>query len=232
MKYKEFFKELEKHEIVLSSQQQNQFKIYQKFLIEENKKINLTSIIEEEEIIDKHFYDSSLVLFYTKLKGTLVDIGTGAGFPGVVLKIINPNIKLVLVEPIKKRCLFLEKLIIELGLKDVEIVNERGEDYSLKNRGKFDFVTARAVSSLNILIEVSGALVKKDGYFLCLRGKDGLVDIKNASKALKIMGFSVQKIVETTLYDGSARVISLFKKDKETPKSFPRKYNIIKKNPL
>lgn len=232
MKYKEFYKELEKHEIVLSSYQQKQFELYEKILVEENEKINLTSIVETEEVVDKHFYDSSLFLFYKEIKGTLVDVGTGAGFPGVVCKIINPDIKLVLIEPIKKRCLFLEKLVNELGLKDVEIVNARGEDYSIIYRSKFDFVTARAVSNINILIEVCGAMVKKGGYFVCLRGKDGRKEIEEAQKAIKTMGFSVQEIVDASLYDGSSRVISFFKKDKDTPKSFPRKYNIIKKNPL
>ena len=180
MKYEEFFKELEKHEIVLSSYQQNQFKKYEELLKEENEKINLTSITKQEEIVDKHFYDSALFLFYKKIEGSLVDVGTGAGFPGVVVKIINPTIKLVLLEPIKKRCLFLEKLVKELDLKDVEIVNQRAEDYSIIYRSKYDFVTARAVANLNELIEVSGAMVKKDGFFICLRGKDGRQEIDNA----------------------------------------------------
>ena len=232
MNYNEFFKELEKHEIVLSSYQQNQFKKYEEILKEENEKINLTSITKTEEVVDKHFYDSALFLFYKKIEGTLVDVGTGAGFPGVVVKIINPDIKLVLLEPIKKRCTFLEKLIKELDLKDVEIINQRAEDYSIIYRSKYDYVTARAVSNLNELIEVCGAMVKKDGYFICLRGKDGRSEIDNAQKAIKTMGFSVQEIVDASLYDGSSRVISFFKKEKNTDKSFPRKYNIIKKNPL
>ena len=232
MNYNEFFKELEKQGIVLSSYQQNQFKKYEELLVSENEKINLTSITKSEEVVDKHFYDSSLLLFYKDIKGSLLDVGTGAGFPGVVIKIIKPDIKLTLLEPIKKRCLFLEKLVKELDLKDVDIINERAEDYSINNRSKYDFVTARAVSNINILIEVSGAMVKKDGYFICLRGKDGRIEIDNAQKAIKTMGFDVQEIVDASLYDGSSRVISFFKKIKETDKAFPRKYNIIKKNPL
>ena len=232
MNYIEFQNELAKHEIVFSSKQLEQFKIYQEFLVEENNKINLTSIVEEEEIIDKHFYDSSLFLFYKKIDGSLVDVGTGAGFPGVVLKIINPDIKLVLIEPIKKRCLFLEKLIQKLKLNDVEIINERAEDYSLKVREKYDFVTARAVSNVSSLIEVSGAMVKKNGYFICLRGKDGRKEIEESKEAITKMGFSIQDTVDEKLFDGSSRVISFFKKEKETDKVFPRKYSIIKKNPL
>lgn len=232
MEYKEFFKELEKHEIVLSSYQQDQFKKYEKILIEENEKINLTSITKSQEVVDKHFYDSSLFLFYKKIEGTLVDVGTGAGFPGVVVKIIFPDIKLILIEPIKKRCIFLNKLVNELNLKDVEIINQRAEDYSITNRNKYDYVTARAVSNLNELIEVCGAMVKKDGYFICLRGKDGRNEIDKAEKAIKTMGFSIQEIEDASLYDGSSRIISFFKKEKNTDKSFPRKYNIIKKNPL
>ena len=116
---------------------------YEELLKEENEKINLTSITKQEEIVDKHFYDSALFLFYKKIEGTLVDVGTGAGFPGVVVKIINPTIKLVLLEPIKKRCLFLEKLVKELDLKDVEIVNQRAEDYSIIYRSKYDFSCIR-----------------------------------------------------------------------------------------
>lgn len=232
MKYTEFYNELKLHDIVLIDKQKEQFKIYQSYLVQENKKINLTSIVEEEEIIDKHFYDSALGSFNIKLEGSLVDIGSGAGFPGVVLKILYPNLKVVLVEPIRKRCDFLERLIQELDLNDIEVICKRGEDFSLDNRSKFDFVTARAVSSLNILIEVSGALVKKGGTFIALRGKDGAKDIEDAKDALKTMGFAVQENVEASLYDGSMRNIYYLIKEKDTPKSFPRQYSIIKKKPL
>lgn len=232
MNYNDYYKELEKHDIVLSLKQKEQFKKYQEYLIQENKKINLTSIVEEEEIINKHFYDSSLLCFNANLNGSLVDIGSGAGFPGVVIKILYPNLKVTLVEPIKKRCDFLDRLIKYLDLNNIEVICTRGEDFSLKNREKYDFVTARAVSNLNILIEVSGALVKKGGQFIALRGKDGEKDVEDAKNAIKSMGFEVHKNVEMSLYDGSKRNIYYLNKIKDTPKSFPRQYSIIKKNPL
>ena len=232
MNYNEFYNELEKHDIVLSLRQKEQFKKYQEYLVQENEKINLTSIVKEEEIIDKHFYDSSLLCFNISLSGTLVDIGSGAGFPGVVLKILYPDLKVILVEPIRKRCDFLNRLIKELDLFNIEVVCARAEEYSIDNRSKYDFVTARAVSSLNILIEVSGSLVKNGGYFIALRGKDGLKDIEDAKKAINTMGFAVHKNVELSLYDVSIRNIYYLNKEKDSPKSFPRQYSIIKKNPL
>ena len=133
-------------------------------LLDEDKlrkleKVNLTAITGYEEVLDKHFYDSLLGFFDLEMKGTLADIGTGAGFPGVVLKICYPELWVTLVEPIKKRCVFLKELIERLDLKDIEIINERGEDLSIGERETFDYVTARAVSDLSILIEVCGGYI-------------------------------------------------------------------------
>ena len=226
-----FVEELKKRNVVLSDHMMQQLETYASYLKEYNEKINLTAITEHDEIFDKHFFDS-LLLVDRNLKGTLVDVGTGAGFPGVVLKIAFPELKVILVEPIKKRCVFLESLIEKLDLKNIEVVNERGEDYSLKHREEFDYVTARAVSNLNNLIEVCGALVKVGGYFICLRGKDGNQEIEAAKKAIKTMGFEIEKTFEETLFDGSNRVISYFKKTIKTDKKYPRKYSIIKKQSL
>ena len=223
--------ELKKRNVVLSDHMMQQLETYASYLKEYNEKINLTAITEHDEVFDKHFFDS-LLLVDRDLKGTLVDVGTGAGFPGVVLKIAFPELKVILVEPIKKRCVFLESLIEKLDLKNIEVVNERGEDYSLKHREEFDYVTARAVSNLNNLIEVCGALVKVGGYFICLRGKDGNQEIEAAKKAIKTMGFEIEKTFEETLFDGSNRVISYFKKTIKTDKKYPRKYSIIKKQSL
>ena len=123
-------------------------------------------------------------------------------------------------------------MISRLGLKDIEIVNSRGEDYSLVFREKCDFVTARAVSNLNILIEVCGALVKVGGYFVALRGLNGYEEIKNASDAIKKMGFEIEKSSDFLLNDGSKRIIFYLRKKEPTPKMFPRNYSIIKRKPL
>ena len=232
MTKEEFIRELAGSGLSLSSGQLEQLDSYAAFLKEYNEKRNLTAITDYEDVLDKHFYDSLLGFLDLKMEGVLADIGTGAGFPGAVLKICYPDLKVVLVEPIRKRCVFLEELIEKLGLKDIEVINSRGEDLSLVEREKYDYVTARAVSSLDILIEVCGALVKKGGCFVALRGAGGKEEITEASKAIKTMGFEVKEIKEKQLHDGSKRVIGILEKVSETPKKFPRKYSIIKQKPL
>ena len=216
----------------LSDTQVKQLDEYANFLIEYNEKVNLTAITNYEDIIEKHFYDSLLLTTHKDIKGTLVDVGSGAGFPGVVVKIYKPELKVILIEPIKKRCVFLNELIEKLGLKDIEVINERAEDYTKDHRELYDYVTARAVSNLNALIEVCGALVKLNGYFIALRGKEGINEIVNAKKAIKTMGFIEEERFIDELSDNSTRVTAYLKKQERTAKKFPRKYSIIKSNPL
>ena len=232
MTKEEFIKKLSVQNVNLNGVQIEQLDTYASFLKEYNEKINLTAICEYEEVLDKHFYDSLLLSFNKEIKGSLVDVGTGAGFPGVVLKIVYPDLKVILIEPLKKRCVFLNELIEKLGLKDIEVINSRSEDFSLTNREKYDFVTARAVSNLNMLIEICGAMVKIGGYFIALRGLNGKEEIENASLAIKKMGFEVENINEFELNDGSKRIIAYLKKIGPTPKILPRNYSIIKRKPL
>ena len=231
MRIKDLIDALNNRDIILTEKMIDQLNFYAEYLVEYNEKVNLTSITEYEEILDKHFYDS--LLFVDKdTKGTLVDVGTGAGFPGVVVKIVLPELKVILLEPIKKRCVFLESLIEKLGLKDIEVINVRGEDYSLDHREEYDYVTARAVTNLSNLIEICGAMVKVNGCFICLRGKDGIKEIEDASKAINTMRFEVENTKTEHLFNGDQRVISYFRKKDKTPIKYPRKYNIIKRNPL
>lgn len=232
MKKEEFISKLTKRGLCLTDEQIGQLDTYAAFLKEYNEKINLTAITEYEDVLDRHFFDSLLLAFHCELKGSLVDVGTGAGFPGVVLKICYPELKVVLVEPLKKRCIFLNELIEKLGLKDIFVINARGEDFSLENREKFDYVTARAVSNLNVLIEVCGALVKKNGYFIALRGSEGLEELNRAKGAIKIMGFDSESVFEEELNDGSKRIIAYLKKTRSSGPKYPRKYSIIKQKPL
>lgn len=231
MRPEEFKDALKARGIEIDDRMMEQFDLYAKHLKEYNEKINLTAITEYEEVLDKHFYDSLLAM-KGDLKGTLADVGSGAGFPGVVLKIVNPDLHVILIEPIRKRCAFLESLIEELSLKDIEVVCERGEDHSLKHREAYDYVTARAVSNLNSLIEVCGAMVRKDAYFIAMRGKDGRAEIEVAKKAIGTMGFVIEEIRDEEIFNGDRRVIAWLKKEQKTPLKYPRKYNIIKKNPL
>ena len=232
MERETFIKLLSSHGLELSPLQLQQLDDYASFLKEYNEKINLTAITEYEEVLEKHFYDSLLLSFHKEMKGSLCDIGSGAGFPGVVLKICYPELKVDLVEPLGKRCVFLNELIKREGLEGIDVLNVRGEDLSRQAREKYDFVTARAVSSLNVLIEVCGALVKKDGYFIALRGKNGLEELKGAQRAFMEMGFKEEETFEEHLADDSLRIISFYKKKEVTRGKFPRKYSIIKQKPL
>lgn len=231
MKKTEFINECAARGLVLSERQLEQFDAYASFLAEYNEKINLTAITAYEDVLEKHFFDSLLFTFRKELSGTLVDVGTGAGFPGIVCKIAYPELDVLLIEPLKKRCVFLEQLIEKLGLKGIRVENARGEDYVRDHREKYDFVTARAVTNMNGLIEVCGALVKKDGYFVALRGSSGLEELEAASKAISLMGFEEEETFTEELNEGK-RVIAFLKKCKATPKTYPRKYSIIKQKPL
>ena len=232
MNREEFKNKCKERGLALTERQLEQYDEYASFLVEYNEKVNLTAIVEYEAILEKHFYDSLLLSFEKKIEGNFVDVGTGAGFPGVVLKIAYPSLKVILLEPLQKRCVFLNELIKRLGLLDIEVVNVRGEDYSLKKREAFDYVSARAVTNLNALIEVAGTMVKEGGYFIALRGSSGQEEIANANNAISQMGFVIEKTYEERLADGSLRIISFMKKIKETPKKYPRKYSIIKQRPL
>ena len=160
--------------------------IYYEMLYETSKVMNLTTIVELEEAYIKHFYDSLLMSKVVDLTKelTLADIGTGAGFPGLVLKIVYPNLKVILIEPIGKRCKFLQSVIDRLELKDICVVNERAEDAVKKYRESFDIVTARAVASLNILSEICVPFVKINGLFIALKGSSYQEEIDNACQAV------------------------------------------------
>ena len=227
----ELQRKMKERGIILTPDMAKQLDTYAIFLQEYNEKINLTAITDYEEIIDKHFYDS-LLAAEKDLSGTLVDVGTGAGFPGVVLKIAFPELKVILLEPLLKRCVFLEELIGKLGLQGIEVVRGRGEEYSLKHREAYDYVTARAVTNMNKLIEICGAMVKIGGSFIAMRGKDGIAELREAEKAITAMGFEQASLYEEELGGHDQRVIAYLQKIRKTPLKYPRKYNIMKKEPL
>lgn len=209
--------------------------IYYEMLFETSKVINLTTIIELEEAYIKHFYDSLLLSKVVDLNSNikLADIGTGAGFPGLVLKIVYPNLKVTLIEPITKRCKFLQSVIDRLELKDIYVVNERAENAIKEMRETFDIVTARAVSSLNVLVEICVPFVKIDGLFIALKGasyQDEIDAACNAVGKLKIK-LAAKQLFELPSNMGE-RAILLYKKKEQTPNIYPRIYAKIKKNPL
>lgn len=209
--------------------------IYYEMLYETSKVMNLTTIVELEEAYIKHFYDSLLMSKVVDLTKelTLADIGTGAGFPGLVLKIVYPNLKVILIEPIGKRCKFLQSVIDRLELKDIYVVNERAEDAVKKYRESFDIVTARAVATLNILSEICVPFVKINGLFIALKGSSYQEEIDNACQAVGKLKVKLTKkvLLELPLKLGE-RSILVYKKTESTPNIYPRLYAKIKKNPL
>ena len=177
----DFFDALGKQGIVLNDQQQQQFDEYAQMLVEWNKKMNLTAITEIDEIYEKHFLDSLLPSFDMEINGSFCDVGAGAGFPSIPLKIVYPQLKVTIVETLGKRITFLNALCEKLGLKDVVLVHARAEDYAKEHRESFDIVSARAVANLPMLSELCIPLVKLNGTFLALKGANGDEEYENAS---------------------------------------------------
>ena len=230
----EFVNYLESHNLVLTSKQLEQLNTYQQLLKEKNKVMNLTGIVEKDEVFEKHFLDSLLFSFDEDLDDKkCIDVGTGAGFPGLVLAICYPKIKMTLLEPLTKRCHFLEEVVKTLGLTNVIIVNERSEDYCKNNREQYDYAFARAVSKLNLLIEIIVPLLKVNGYFVALKGKIYQEEILDAENALKELSCVVEKVKESTLpSEQDVRGNIFIKKMKKSQLKYPRNYGQIKKRPL
>lgn len=231
-KKEDFFSILKEHDIVLSDRQIFQFEKYAEMLIEWNQKMNLTAITDLDEIYEKHFLDSILPSFDVSLKGSFCDVGAGAGFPSIPLKIIYPDLRITIVETLGKRITFLNALCEKLELKDVECVHARAEEYAKDHRESFDIVSARAVANLTMLSELCIPLVKVGGIFLSLKGANAQEEYDKAKKAISLLGCKEKQRDEKHLSDGSCRVNFVFEKIKSTPKKYPRAFAQIKKNPL
>ncbi|HOP65513.1 MAG TPA: 16S rRNA (guanine(527)-N(7))-methyltransferase RsmG [Bacilli bacterium] len=203
---------------------------YCDFLLEYNKKFNLTSITTREEIYLKHFADSILLMNYIKFDKELVDVGTGAGFPGIIIKIFNKNLKLCLIESNNKKCQFLQELIKELNLTDVKIINTRAEKYSLKNLDKYEIVVSRAVADLKILTELCLPLVKIGGKFIAMKGKT-TAEIENSQKTIQKLNGTITNIYKYKLpiVNHDRSIVEITKKS-NTPKGYPRDYSKIIKS--
>ncbi|GFO98733.1 16S rRNA (guanine(527)-N(7))-methyltransferase RsmG [Lactobacillus helveticus] len=234
-----FILELSKHNFILTDKQKEQFKLYFKFLIEVNEHVNLTRITEENEVYLKHFYDSITPLFVFgdvfKDGATLCDVGAGAGFPSIPLKILKPSLKVTIVDSLAKRLTFLKDLIAKLGLDNVELVHGRAEDVGQNKlyREKFDIVTARAVAKMSVLSEYCLPLVKKDGYFVALKGPKAEDELDEGKKALAVLGGKLIKDEELTLPGTTEeRTLVLVKKVKETPKKYPRQAGTPRRKPI
>lgn len=233
MNKNDFINELNKIGVILSEHQLNQLDKYYNMLVEYNKNVNLTTITEYNQVLLKHFYDSLTLTKAIELTNQKIcDIGTGAGFPGIVLKIAYPNLEITLVESLTKRCVFLNEVIKELGLEDIKVVNQRAEEFSHNNIEYFDIITSRAVAKLNILLELSIKSLKIGGYYIALKANVD-EEIKSISTCLTKLNASLESITTFNLpIDNSLRNIIKIKKDGPTPSSYPRRYNEIKKRPL
>lgn len=218
-----------------TDEQLEKLKRYYDILIVESEKYNLTSIKEINEVYIKHFYDSLLLSKTVDLTKdlTLGDIGSGAGFPGLVIKIMFPNVKITLIEPTTKRCNFLNYVIKELNLKDIEVINERAEEYIKQKRESFDVMTARAVAPLNILLELAIPFLKVNGHFVAMKGSNAQEELDQATHAYKTLNAKVeQNYIYNLPKDLGTRIIIKFKKLGITKDIYPRMYSKIKKQPL
>ncbi len=234
MNEKEFVKYVKELNIQLDDIKLNQLKKYYELLITWNEKINLTAITDQEQVYLKHFYDSLTLSKIIDLNQelSLVDIGTGAGFPGIVLKILFPNLKITLIDSLNKRIEFLKLIIKELNLKDIEAIHTRIEEYGKVNREQFDIATARAVAPLNILLEYSIPMIKRNGYFVPMKANIDK-EVTNSKNALKLLDASIIEQIDFKLpKENSNRTLIKIKKLKSTSNKYPRKYVEIKKRPL
>lgn len=222
--------------ITLTDDQIDKLRIYYELLVEWNEKMNLTALTEPEDVALKHFCDSILLLSYADVKegSSLIDVGTGAGFPSVPIKIVRPDIKLCLLDSLNKRLIFLQEVVDKLGLENVKIVHARAEDGARKAdlREKFDYSTSRAVAQLNVLSEYCLPYVKVNGSFLAMKGKYSEEEIDNAKSAIKTLGGKIEKVDTYNLIDTSERTIINIKKIANTDKRYPRTSAKIKSKAL
>ena len=229
-------KKLSEHGIELSETQKEQFQTYYQLLVEWNEKMNLTSITEEHDVYLKHFYDSITPSFYYDFDGELsiCDVGAGAGFPSIPLKIVFPELKVTIVDSLNKRIQYLNHLAAELGLQDVSFVHDRAESYGKgAYRESYDIVTARAVARLTVLSELCLPLVKKGGQFIALKSSKGEEELQEANFAINILGGNVKETFSFELpEDAGERQMIVIDKRRQTSKKYPRKPGTPNKSPL
>lgn len=239
MDFDEFKDELiiqaKKIDVILDEEQIQKFYKYMELLLEWNEKINLTAIVEPRDVILKHFVDSLTICKELQKNKTLADIGTGAGFPGIPVKILRPDLDITLIDSLNKRVNFLTMVIEALKLEKIIALHGRIEDFgkNKKYREKFDYVTSRAVANLSTLSEYMIPLVKIGGKCICMKGSNIDEELKNAEKAIKTLGGKIEKVDTFLLPDTDmGRSIILIKKEKATPNKYPRKAGTPAKEPI
>ena len=239
MEYIEFKKELEKYEkeikIDLKEDKKEKLYKYMNMLIEKNKEVNLTAIKEEKEIIEKHFIDSLSIHKYIEEKSKLIDIGTGAGFPGNIIGICleNKEIETTLVDAVNKKLEFINETVKELKIKNTKTIHGRVEEIGQKkeHRENYDIAVSRAVAALNVLVEYLVPLVKIGGKIICMKGPKIEEELKEAKKAIGILGGKIINIENIKIGENERNIIEI-EKIKNSPKEYPRKAGTPTKNPI
>ena len=221
-----------KYELDLPSEVYGKLEIYADFLVKYNENVNLTAITDGREIFVKHFLDSILLLKYVDIpsNSSIIDVGTGAGFPSVPMKIYRPDLKITLIDSLNKRINFLQQLC-EMTQIDAEFIHGRAEDYGKESqcREKFDFSCARAVANLSVLSEYCIPFVKIGGYFISMKGPNEIIDESN--KAVELLGGKIKSDIQYSLENDTRRIIAI-EKISQTPTKYPRNSSQIKKKPV
>ena len=196
---------------------------YSEILREKNKVMNLTAITDPTEIVTRHFLDCAALAPYMPQDGRVLDVGTGAGFPGMPLAILCPQTEFVLLDALRKRIDFLNEVIAELGLTNVTAVHARAEEFAAKHREQYDFAVSRAVAQLNVLAELSLPLVKQGGAFIAMKSKDTDEELERAKKAIRLLGGEIEKIIDYTIpHTEITHRLVVIRKKNHTPKQYPR----------
>lgn len=232
-----FYQALQEQGITLNDKQMSQFETYFQTLVEWNEKMNLTAITDQQEVYLKHFYDSLTAAFYMDFNQPLhiCDVGAGAGFPSIPLKIVFPDLKVTIVDSLKKRITFLNHLATQLELTDVAFYHDRAENFgkNAKFREQYDIVTARAVARLSVLSELCLPLTKVGGTFLVMKASGFKDEMKDAEFAVQFLGGEVRDVHAFSLpEEDSERNIAIIDKRRKTPKKYPRKAGTPNKSPL
>ena len=239
MNPEEFTAALRQNGVDLDDHQIEQFNKYYERLVAVNEHMNLTAITDQDEVYLKHFYDSLTLAFaYPKLQDqplNMIDVGAGAGFPSLPLKIVFPQLKITIIDSLNKRINFLSELVQELGLEDVTVVHARAEEFGGKNspeREMYDVATARALARLNVLGELTLPFVKEHGVLLAMKGSQAQDEVEQAKQAINTLGGKIQSEIDATLPNGDPRTVIVIEKVRKTPKKYPRKPGDPVRKPL
>lgn len=230
-----FLEKLNKIQLNVNDEVLNKFWVYMTNLLEWNEKINLTAITDEDDMILKHFIDSLTILEYIPEKSNVIDVGTGAGFPGIPLKIVREDINMTLMDSLNKRITFLNEIINKLGLKKINAIHSRAEELAKipEHREKYDIAVSRAVANLTTLSEYMIPFVKVGGKCICMKGSNIEEELKTAKNAIKELGGEIEKVINFKLPDSdNERNIIIIKKVRNTKSKYPRKAGMPSKEPL